>query len=185
MVRALMDGAHSGVFPALGMVCAALVPQPVQGATSALFDVTATITPGCQVDGLGASGNAGRIGVLDFGTDSTFSTATRTATTTTTQAIRLRCTPGVNLTVSIDGGAHAAGSIRNLQRGATPATRIAYSLCRDIGCSQPYGVGVAAAVAVTSANSEDVRLPIFGSLTLPGTRPPGTYTDTLTITLSW
>ena len=159
--------------------------SPAFAETSTDFDVTAQIVPGCRVDGVGASGHAGTIGALDFGTDSTFSTATHSAATTTNQAIRLRCTPGVSLTMNVDGGAHAAAGIRHLQRGASATSRIAYALCRDAGCSQPIAIGGNVAVAVSGANSEDVRLPLYASLTLPGALPPGTYADTLTVTLSW
>ncbi|WP_232494685.1 spore coat U domain-containing protein [Novosphingobium kaempferiae] len=178
---------HPGPALALAILCAGGIGfvRPANAETTAQFDVTATVTAGCLVDGLGGSGNAGRVGVLDFGTDSTFSTATRTATTTTGQAIRLRCTPGVSLTMSIDGGAHFANARRNLQRGTTTTARIGYTLCRDAACNQQIAVGTAVPVTVTGTNSEDVRLPIYGSLTLPGTLPPGTYTDTLTITLTW
>jgi len=159
--------------------------SPALAETSSTFDVAAEIVPGCRVDGLGASGDAGRIGTLDFGTDSTFSTATHSATTTTNQTIRLRCTPGVNLAMSVDGGGHAAAGLRHLQRGASPAARIAYALCRDAGCTQPIAIGGNVAVAVSGASSEDVRLPLYASLTLPGALPPGTYADVLTVTLSW
>lgn len=153
--------------------------------TTAQFEVSATIAPGCLVDGLGSSGHAGTIGTLDFGTDSTFSTATHTATTTAAQGIRLRCTPGVNLMMGVDGGSHAATGARHLQRGSDTAARIAYALCRDAACNQPIAIGGSAAIAVTGANSEDVILPLFASLTLPGGLVPGTYTDTLTVTLTW
>jgi spore coat protein U-like protein len=159
--------------------------SPAFAETSAEFDVAAEIVPGCLVDGLGASGPAGLIGTLDFGTDSTFSTAVRTATTTTNQAIRLRCTPGVSLTMAVDGGAHAAAGVRHLQRGAGTTSRIAYAVCRDAGCTQPIAIGGNAAVAVDGTNSEDVRLPLYAALTLPGALPPGTYADTLTVTLTW
>lgn len=158
---------------------------PAHAETTADFHVAAQVVPGCLVDGLGSSGNAGTIGTLNFGTDSTFSTATHTATTTGNQAIRLRCTLGVALMMSIDGGGHAATGVRHLQRGSNSAARIAYSLCRDAGCSQPITIGGAAPVTVNGANSNDVRLPIFASLTLPGGLPPGTYTDTLMVTLTW
>lgn len=158
---------------------------PAHAETSADFDVTAEIVPGCQVDGLGTSGNAGSIGTLDFGSDSTFSTATHSATTTTNQSVRLRCTPGVALMMGIDGGAHAATGLRHLQLGGNSGARIVYSLCRDAGCSQPIAIGGSSPVAVTTVNSDDVRLPIFASLTLPGALPPGAYTDTLTVTLTW
>lgn len=162
-----------------------LVPVAAHADTSTQFDVTATVAPGCLVDGLGASGNAGQFGVLNFGSATSFSTATRTATTTTGQAIRLRCTPGVALSMTIDGGAHSGPGVRNLQRGASTAARIPYTLCRDAACTQPITIGTPTGVTVTSANTEDVRLPIYGSLTLPGTLPSGTYTDSLTITLTW
>lgn len=172
-------------FAALAVLVACGIGGSAQAETMAQFDVSATITAGCLVDGLGASGNAGRIGGLDFGVDSTFSTATHTATTTSGQTIRLRCTPGANLMMSIDGGSHAAAGTRNLQLGANSGARIAYSLCRDTGCTQPITIGTPYAVPVSGTNSEDVRLPIYGALTLPGTRPPGPYTDTLTVTLTW
>ena len=153
--------------------------------TSAEFDVAAEIVSGCLVDGLGGSGDAGTIGTLDFGTDATFSTATRSATTTGSQTIRLRCTPGVVLAMNVDGGSHAASSNRHLQLGTNSAARIAYSLCRDTGCSQPIAIGSSVPVLVTGTNSEDVRLPLYASLTLPGALPPGTYSDMLTVTLTW
>jgi spore coat protein U-like protein len=160
--------------------------QSAEAATTAQFDVTATVAPGCLVDGLGASGNAGRIGTLVFGTVSTFSTQRRTATTTTGQAIRLRCTPGVNLIMTIDGGSHAVSGQRNLQRTGTGTTpRMPYALCRDAACTLPIVAGTGYGTSVTSTNSQDVRLPIYAALTPSGTMPPGTYTDTLTVTLTW
>lgn len=159
--------------------------QAARAETSAQFEVSAEIAPGCLVDGLGGSGHAGSIGTLNFGSDSTFSTATHTATTTNAQTIRLRCTPGVSLMMSIDGGSHAATGARHLQRGVDTGARIAYALCRDPTCNLPITIGGTSSTLVTSVNSEDVRLPIYGSLTLPGALPPGTYTDTLTVTLTW
>jgi len=153
--------------------------------TSADFGVAATVAPGCLVDGLGNSGNAGAIGTFDFGRDSSLSTASHSASIATSQAIRLRCTPGVTLMMSIDGGAHAALGARHLQRGSDIGSRIAYRVCRDAGCAQQVAIGASTSVAVTAANSEDVRLPLFASLTLPGSLQAGTYSDTLTVTLSW
>lgn len=159
--------------------------SPVHAETTSEFDVAATVTSGCLVDGLGASGHAGTIGTLDFGTDSTFSTATHNASITTNQTIRLRCTPGVMLAMSVDGGDHAAAGARHLQLGANSSARIAYAVCRDAGCTLPIAIGGSASVPVTTTNSDDVRLPLFASLTLPGALPPGAYSDTLTVTLTW
>lgn len=153
--------------------------------TSTSFDVGATIVAGCLVDGLGSSGSAGHMGTLDFGSDSSLSTATHSAALGATQAIRLRCTPGVSLAMAIDGGENSASGARHLQRGADTAARIGYILCSDAGCTQPIAIGASASIVVTALNSEDVRLPLYASLTLPGALPPGHYSDTLMVTLSW
>lgn len=174
--------------PRIALAILATIPGGLSVAnaeTTAQFEVSATIAPGCLVDGLGSSGHAGAIGTFDFGTDSTFSTTTHTATTTTSQQIRLRCTPGVNLMMGVDGGSHAVTGARHLQRDSDTAARIAYAVCRDAACTQPIAIGGSAAITITGANSEDVLLPLFASLTLPGSLPPGTYTDTLTVTLTW
>ena len=176
---------HALAAPALVVMCGGGPLFPAHAETSATFDVSATITPGCLVDGVGSSGPAGTIGTLDFGTDSSLSTATRTASTLASQAIRLRCTPGVSLSMSVDGGDHAAAGARHLQRGADPSARIAYRVCSDAACTQPIVIGANVVTAITAVNSDDVRLPIHAELTLPGDLTPGTYNDTLTVTLSW
>lgn len=186
MTRSLLAAARTALIaPVAVLAGGGYGLSPARAETTAQFEVSATIAPGCLVDGVGGSGQAGTIGTLDFGTDSTFSTATHTATTTASQGIRLRCTPGVNLMMAVDGGGHAGAGVRHLQRGGDTAARIAYSLCRDAACNQPLAIGGSAAIAVTGANSEDVLLPLFASLTLPGALQPGTYTDTLTVTLTW
>lgn len=174
--------------PALLLMTAMMLSQIASRAhaeTSAEFDVSATITAGCLIDGFGSSGNAGTLGALSFGQASALSTATRTASFLAAQTFRLRCTPGVNMTMAIDAGSHAASGSRNLQLGANSASRLAYSLCADAACNQPFAIGGSSLIAVSGTNSNDVKLQIYGRLTLPGQANAGTYTDTLTVTLSW
>ncbi|MBJ7438016.1 MAG: spore coat protein U domain-containing protein [Sphingopyxis sp.] len=170
---------------ALAVLVACKGGTPVRAETTATFDLAARIEPGCLVDGLGTDGDAGHMGTLDFGSDSSLSTATHTASVLATQAIRLRCTPGVALLMAVDGGAHALSGVRHLQRGSDAAARIAYNVCRDAACAQPITIGSTTGIAVMASNSEDISLPLHASLTLPGTLSAGTYSDTLTVTLSW
>ncbi len=156
-----------------------------RAATGASFEVSAIITPGCLVDGVGSSGNAGLMGRLDFGTDSALSTATHSANTVTSQSITLRCTPGVALSMTIDGGGHASGGLRHLQAGADTGSRIAYDVCTDAACNTKLAIGGTTGIAVTSLNMNNIRLPVYGRLTLPGNLRGATYTDVLTVTLSW
>lgn len=147
------------------------------------FQVGATIQSGCLIEGPSAS--ASNFGTLDFGQASAQSTGTRSATLANAAAIKLRCTPQTILSMMIDAGQHADSGIRYLQRGSDTGSRIAYQLCADTGCAQPISAFQPVTVAITTANADDVRLPIYGHLTLPGNLPAGIYADTLTLVLSW
>ncbi len=165
--------------------CLWVIASPVAGETTAQFEVSAIIEAGCLVDGLGGSGDAGSVGLLDFGLDSAFSTATRSASLAATQSIRMRCTPGVTVSMTIDGGTYAAAGSRHLQLGDDEDARIAYSVCSDAACSKPVSIGGVVDIPVSGANENDVLLPVHGRLTLPGSLPAGTYTDTVLLTLTW
>ena len=167
--------------------CAAMValPSAAHAETSKSFDVSATIAAGCAVDGLGTSGNAGTIGTLAFGSQPSLATSTLQASLNSTQSVTLRCTPGVALTMSLDGGLHSASGNRNMQLGANTAARLLYTLCTDAGCGQAIGINQVIAITVNSSNMNNVRIPVVGKVTLPGNSRVGTFTDTVTITLSW
>jgi spore coat protein U-like protein len=60
---------------------------------------------------------------------------------------------------------------------------VAYQLFRDAGYSQSLGIGQTVAVAYADANN--IRLPIYGQVQLPGNQPGGTYNDVLQVQLSW
>jgi spore coat protein U-like protein len=153
-------------------------------ATSATFQVSAAVQAGCSVDGVGIQGNAGTVGTLDFGQDTSVSTATHVANLTN-QGIVLRCTPGVSLSMTLDGGQHASAGVRNLQLGAGTSDQLAYRLFHDAAMNQEIGINQPQSIPVTSANMNNIQLPIFGSLSLPGHRRAGTYTDQILLTLTW
>ncbi|PPS64781.1 hypothetical protein CRX72_04745 [Pantoea sp. BRM17] len=46
-------------------------------------------------------------------------------------------------------------------------------------------IPINSAIALNYSNANTITLPVYGQLTLPGTAQAGTYTDTLTVTLSW
>jgi spore coat protein U-like protein len=81
----------------------------------------------------------------------------------------------------VDGGQHN-NSGRHLQL-STGNNRVAYQLFRDSAYSQSLGIGQSVAVAYADANN--IRLPIYGQVQLPGNQPGGTYSDVLQVQLSW
>jgi spore coat protein U-like protein len=163
---------HGGA--ALVLVCAASVPMPLAAVTSQSFQVNATVTPGCLV-----VGGVSDYGSLNFGSQSAL--ATGTVQVALSGGVQLQCTPGVTMNMTVDGGQYNSSG-RHMQL-TTGSNRVAYQLFRDAAYSQSLGIGQTVAVAYTDANN--IRLPIYGQVQLPGNQPGGTYSDVLQVQLSW
>ena len=152
------------------------VSGTTEAATSSSFEVSASIVPGCLVQ----SGTQ-VFGVLDFGTHSALARGAVSASLGGT-GVRLRCTPGVLLSMSLDAGQHAVAGVRHLQRVGA-GQRLAYQLYRDAGLSQVVGVGQALSLIYSDPNA--IALPLYGRLQLPGDLPAGQYSDAVQVTLTW
>lgn len=153
--------------------------QEAVAITTQSFTVGATITPGCVV----ASGSGGVLGTLNFGTRSGVQSGQLTTSFVPNAALALGCTPGVALSMSINGGQNYS-TVRNMQRsGGTE--RVPYRLYSSSSLAANSEIGVNQAVSIAYTNSNNITLPIFGAAQLTGMSPAGTYTDQLTVTLSW
>lgn len=147
--------------------------------TTQSFQVNATVTPGCSV----AAGSGGLLGTLNFGTHTGVESGQVSTQFVPNGALSIACTPGVALSMSIDGGQHYT-SVRNMQRaGAT--SLVAYRLYSSSSLAANSEIGVNQAVSVTYSNSNNIALPLFGVALLTGFSPAGNYSDQLTVTLSW
>lgn len=153
--------------------------------TTQSFAVAAAVEAGCAIDGVGPSGDAGSLGTLNFGRYTTLSTANPTASLAANQTITLRCTPGVALIIKLGGGQHANNGNRNLQHGSAATQRLRYRLFSNPGMTDEIGIDQDQPITITAANTNDVKLPVYGQVTLPGDSAAGTYTDTLLVTLTW
>lgn len=176
---------RSGVCAGLGagLLALAAVPLGAQAETTASFGVSAQVVSGCEINGaLPTNGQSiGTVGTLDFGSHPALETGLVTASLLPATGLAVRCTPGVSLLMSTDGGTHNNG-LRNLQLNAG-TVRQPYRLYRDAARSQEWLAGQAVAISFTAG--ADISLPIYAGLVLSGTLPPGTYTDTVVITLNW
>ena len=150
------------------------MPVSLLAVTSQSFQVSATITPGCLV----ASGGS-NYGSLAFGSYSAL--ATSTASVALANSVVLQCTPGVALSMTVDGGLYNSGG-RRMQLNSGTA-KVAYQLFRDAALSQ--SLGISQSVSVAYANANNISLPIYGRVQLPGNTPGGTYSDTLQVQLTW
>lgn len=160
---------------ALLLVATGCLPLPLAAVVSQSFQVSASVVAGCLV-----VGGVSNYGSLDFGSRSALSTAT--VQVLLTAGVQLQCTPGVTLNMTVDGGQHNNSNGRQMQLGSGSA-RVGYALFRDAAYSQSLGIGQS--VAVTYSDANNIRLPIYGQVVLPGNQPGGTYSDVLQVQLSW
>ena len=152
--------------------------------TETSFQVSAAIESGCQISQSTPTPGAdiGEIGAMEFPSASTTSTATNTVSLAPNAGFTLSCTPGLQVTMQVDGGIHF-DSARNMQHDSVADT-ISYSLFEDAALSQPIGVGVPISLD-SNSDPGNISLPIYGQVTLPGNVQAGTYSDLLTVTLEW
>lgn len=143
------------------------------------FQVNATVVNGCLVSG----SNTGVFGSLDFGTQPGVGSRSVSASYVQSSTINLACTPGTTLNMSINGGGNY-GTSRNLKI-ANNSDLVAYTLYTSATHSAASAIPVNQNVALTYSNANNITLPLYGLLQLSGVNRAGTYSDTLTVTLSW
>ena len=142
------------------------------------FQVQAVIQNGCLVSG---STGTPVFGTLNFGSQPSLSTQTVNASLVSNASYQLNCTPNMSLTMSLDGGQNYNGG-RRLAR--TSGGTLLYQLYSD--STYQSAIQTNQAVTISSVGTgNNITLPIYGRMTLPGNAKPGTYTDTVVVTLSW
>ncbi|WP_349886382.1 spore coat U domain-containing protein [Pantoea ananatis] len=145
--------------------------------SSTTFQVSASIVAGCVVSGT----NTGIFGTLNFGTQSGLATSSVSASYIQSSTINLACTPGTTLSMTINGGSNYT-STRNLKL-ANNTNTVPYYLYSNAARTTPIPVNTA--VPLSYSNANNITLPIYGSLQLPGPTRAGVYSDTLSVTLTW
>ncbi|QJT81298.1 spore coat U domain-containing protein [Kosakonia sp. MUSA4] len=156
-----------------------LAGQGALAVTTKTFTVGATIAPGCSI----VSGSGGVLGTLNFGSYSGVRSGQVTTSFVPNAALSLGCTPGVALSMSINGGQNYT-TVRNMQRsGGTE--RVPYRIFSSSSLAANSEIGVGQSVSVAYTSGDAISLSIFGAAQLTGFSPAGTYSDQLTVTLSW
>ncbi|MDL4914000.1 MAG: spore coat U domain-containing protein [Enterobacterales bacterium endosymbiont of Blomia tropicalis] len=145
--------------------------------SSTTFQVSASIVAGCVISGT----TTGEFGTLDFGTQPGVATNSVSASYVQSSTLKLACTPGTALSMSLNGGNNYT-STRNMKLTNSTST-VPYYLYTNAAHTNAIPVGQA--VALTYDDANNIILPIYGLLQLPGPTRAGLYTDTLTVTLTW
>ena len=183
----LRDSAEGVVHPFLTLLVGLMLIPDTGAVTSQSFRVSATVVPGCSV----STGTGGRFGTLNFGTRSGVEFGTRSGVESAPVstsfvadgALSIACTPGVALSMSINGGQNYSSVRRMTRSGGTEV--VGYRLYSSSSLAANSEIGVNQAIPITYTNSNNIALPLFGVALLTGFSPSGTYSDQLTVTLSW
>lgn len=138
---------------------------------TASFPVTATVTPQCTLTT--SDINFGSVGAL-------------ANPLTAAGSVTVRCTPNAGYAISMDGGkSKSLDPTRRWMGGTTPQTGVSYGLYQNSEYSLPWGDTPGLTKAGTGSGS-DQTFTVFGrtngSTIAP---PPGTYSDTVAVVLTY
>lgn len=143
---------------------------PTKGSISFYFNVTASVPNNCRI---------GMATDLDFG-----AVPGPPGTLLSTSSITVRCPSGTPWSLGLGEGGHGSGGLRRMQSGA--GQYVVYDLYKDAGLTRRWGAiaaetlsGVGAGVAAPQVNT------VYGRVPAQGPVAPGTYLDTILVTLTY
>jgi spore coat protein U-like protein len=121
---------------------------------------------------------------INFGTYSAFSTTPVTATS----AFQFTCTPPAVATMTLSRGASATYNPRIMTRTTAPALTMNYNLYMDAANTIIWGDGTSGTQFLTFPSSPGNKTDagtIYATIPAGLDVGPGTYTDTVQVTLNW
>lgn len=143
------------------------------GAGTATFyqGVTASVDNSCRIT-LATDLDFGNAGALTSNRDQTSS-------------IMVRCPTGTNWRLGLNNGSNPNGNVRRM-RNAT-GNYVSYELYRDGARSQRWGnaVGTDTANGTGQGEGSPVTQTVYGRVPAQPSAPSGSYTDTVTVTLTY
>lgn len=173
----LISGASLAVLVLLSLSSAAFAQQ-VQGTVNS----TITLSSACEVNGdtdvVGVD-----FGELDFGTHNTFfSQADAVVDGNGADAINIRCSSGAAASLAVENGANDGEVVGFTHAMVYNTSFVPYEVYTSASRTTPLENGELVSITGTGAN---VPVSLYGRATGVAGLVPGTYTDTLTITLTF
>jgi spore coat protein U-like protein len=103
-----------------------------------------------------------------------------------TGQLQAACSLSTPYTIAMDGGSTAANiAARKLSLGGAGAGIIGYQLYRDAARTLVWGNGTTGTVQSGTGNGAAQTIPVYARIPVQATPAPGTYEDTITVTLTY
>jgi len=158
----------------MGASAAALAIAMATGASAATatdsFGVTITIESDCKITATNT---------LDFGTQGVL-----TAVIDTTSTLDIVCTPTTSYTVGLDEGL-GSGATTTTRQMSNGGETIDYQMFRDAAHSQNWGDTIGTDTVSANGTGSTQTYTVYGRVPAQTTPSTGTYTDTVTVTVTF
>ena len=118
--------------------------------------------------------------ILDFGSSGVIA-----ANIDQTSTISVTCTNTTPYNVGLDKGTNGASVTTRLMKGGPSLETIAYSMWTNVGRTTNWGNTVGTDTVAGTGNGTAQSLTVFGRVAPQTTPTPGTYTDTVTVTVTY
>lgn len=159
----------AGCVAALAVVGIASPAEAVTATGS--LGVTIIITKTCAV---------GTSTPVDFGSQGLLS-----ANIDAAGAISVTCTTGTTYDVGLSAGAGSGATITNRKMTGPASATVTYQLYRDAGRTLNWGNTVTTDTLASTGTGAAQSIPVYGRVASQTTPGPGTYNDTVTVTVTY
>jgi spore coat protein U-like protein len=132
------------------------------------FSVLANVPPSCTVSA--SNLNFGNYNMVQLDATSTVSAT---------------CTSGSPYNIGLNQGVAAGATVANRKMTGPAANQLNYSLFSDAGRTSNWGNTVGKDTVPATGTGVAQRVTVFGRIPASQPRPPGTYSDTITVTVTF
>ncbi len=147
-----------------------LVSASQAGTATSTFTVQATVISSCTVNSASTL-NFGSIGVL-------------TAAVNQTSTLAVQCTNTSPYNIGLSAGTGTGATVANRLMTSGTAT-VGYTLYSNAAMTTVWGTTVGTNTVAATGNGASQTYTVYGQVPAQTTPAPGTYTDTITVTISY
>jgi spore coat protein U-like protein len=146
------------------------VETPLAATATTSFTVSVTIAATCTINSASAL-NFGNQGILSTNVDQT-------------STIQVTCTNSTPYNIGLDAGTGTGATVTTRKLTSGGAT-VNYTLYSDTGRTTVWGNTVGTDTVAATGNGTGQNYTVYGRIPVQTTPAPGTYSDTITVTVTY
>jgi len=146
------------------------VEAPLAATATTSFQVSVTLSATCTINSASAL-NFGNQGILSTNVDQT-------------STIQVTCTNTTPYNIGLDAGTGTGATVTTRKLTSGGAT-VNYTLYSDSGRTTIWGTTIGTNTVTGTGNGTGQNYTVYGRIPTQATPAPGTYTDTITVTVTY